>query len=115
MQQTKQLPTHLSIDEGAKVTSVSTKTIRRRISDGTIPAYQCGRGPSESAWKTSRRPCAASRPHGGEAWPLTTEAKSEPPLICCLRRSEAVMELVGDTGFEPERIHLALLRREPLF
>lgn len=23
--------------------SVSTKTIRRRISDGTIPAYLCGR------------------------------------------------------------------------
>jgi excisionase family DNA binding protein len=25
------------------VTSLSTKTIRRRIADGTIPAYQCGR------------------------------------------------------------------------
>ncbi|THJ07819.1 helix-turn-helix domain-containing protein [Nocardioides sp.] len=23
--------------------SLSTRTIRRRISDGTIPAYQCGR------------------------------------------------------------------------
>lgn len=43
MQHTKQLPTYLSIDEAAKVMSVSTKTIRRRISDGTIPAYHCGR------------------------------------------------------------------------
>lgn len=25
--------------------SVSTKTIRRRISDGTIPAYHCGNRP----------------------------------------------------------------------
>ena len=43
MQQTKQLPTYLSIDGAAKVMSVSTNTIRRRISDGTIPAYHCGR------------------------------------------------------------------------
>lgn len=37
------LPTYLSLAEAAEVTSLSIKTIRRRISDGTIPAYQCGR------------------------------------------------------------------------
>ncbi|WP_167008811.1 helix-turn-helix domain-containing protein [Mumia sp. ZJ430] len=42
MQHAKNLPTYLSITEAAEVMSVSTKTIRRRISDGTIPAYQCG-------------------------------------------------------------------------
>lgn len=41
----KDLPVYLSIDEAAEVMSLSTKTIRRRISDGTIPAYQCGRRP----------------------------------------------------------------------
>lgn len=40
---TKKLPTYLSITDAAEVMSVSTKTIRRRISDGTIPAYHCGR------------------------------------------------------------------------
>lgn len=38
----KTLPTYLSVEEAATVMSVSTKTIRRRISDGTIPAYHCG-------------------------------------------------------------------------
>ena len=42
---TKTLPTYLSLDEAAAVMSLSTKTIRRRIADGTIPAYQCGRRP----------------------------------------------------------------------
>lgn len=37
------LPVYLSIDEAAEVMSLSTKTIRRRISDGSIPAYRCGR------------------------------------------------------------------------
>ncbi len=41
----KKLPTYLSLDEAAEVMSLSVKTIRRRISDGTIPAYQCGRRP----------------------------------------------------------------------
>lgn len=39
------LPVYLSLEEAAKIMSMSTKTIRRRISDGTIPAYQCGRRP----------------------------------------------------------------------
>ena len=37
------LPVYLSLEEAAEVMSLSVKTIRRRIADGTIPAYQCGR------------------------------------------------------------------------
>ena len=37
------LPVYLSTEEAAEVMSLSTKTIRRRISDGSIPAYRCGR------------------------------------------------------------------------
>ena len=39
------LPVYLSLDEAATVMSLSVKTIRRRIADGTIPAYQCGTRP----------------------------------------------------------------------
>ena len=39
----KTLPVYLSLEEAAEVMSLSVKTIRRRIADGTIPAYQCGR------------------------------------------------------------------------
>lgn len=42
---TKALPVYLSLDEAAQVMSLSVRTIRRRIADGTIPAYQCGRRP----------------------------------------------------------------------
>ena len=38
-----ELPVYGSLDEAAQMMSLSTRTIRRRISDGTIPAYQCGR------------------------------------------------------------------------
>jgi len=41
----KKLPTYLSLEEAASVMSLSVKTIRRRIADGTIPAYQCGHRP----------------------------------------------------------------------
>ena len=41
----KLLPVYLSLEETAEVMSLSVKTIRRRIADGTIPAYQCGRRP----------------------------------------------------------------------
>ena len=41
----KTLPVYLSLDEAAAVMSLSVKTIRRRIADGTIPAYQCGKRP----------------------------------------------------------------------
>ncbi len=43
MTRPSQLPVYLSLDEAAEVMSLSTRTIRRRISDGTIPAYGCGR------------------------------------------------------------------------
>jgi excisionase family DNA binding protein len=42
---TRELPVYLSLEEAAEMMSLSTRTIRRRISDGTIPAYQCGRRP----------------------------------------------------------------------
>jgi excisionase family DNA binding protein len=45
MSRKKDLPTYLSLDEAAEIMSLSARTIRRRISDGTIPAYQCGRRP----------------------------------------------------------------------
>ncbi len=38
-----ELPTYVSIERAAEMMSLSARTIRRRISDGTIPAYQCGR------------------------------------------------------------------------
>jgi excisionase family DNA binding protein len=41
----KTLPVYLSLEQAAEVMSLSVKTIRRRIADGTIPAYQCGRRP----------------------------------------------------------------------
>ena len=41
----KTLPVYLSLEEAAEVMSLSVKTIRRRIADGTIPASQCGRRP----------------------------------------------------------------------
>ena len=37
------IPAYVSIGEAAEAMSVSAKTIRRRISDGSIPAYRCGR------------------------------------------------------------------------
>ena len=39
----KAVPVYLSLEEAAAVLSVSTRTVRRRISDGTIPAYTIGR------------------------------------------------------------------------
>ena len=41
----KTLPVYLSLEQAAEVMSLSVKTIRRRIADGTIPAYQCARRP----------------------------------------------------------------------
>ena len=45
MARTKELPVYVSLEQAAQIMSLSTRTIRRRISDGTIPAYQCGRRP----------------------------------------------------------------------
>jgi len=36
-------PTYLSLEQAAEMLSLSTRTVRRRIADGTIPAYRCGR------------------------------------------------------------------------
>jgi len=36
-------PAYVSLDEAAEMMSLSTRALRRRLSDGTIPAYQCGR------------------------------------------------------------------------
>ena len=41
----KTLPVYLSLEEAAEVMSLSVKTTRRRIADGTIPANKCGRRP----------------------------------------------------------------------
>ena len=45
MNRSKELPVYVSLEEAAHIMSLSTRTIRRRISDGTIPAYQCGKRP----------------------------------------------------------------------
>ena len=45
MARKRDLPVYVSLEEAADMLSLSTRTIRRRISDGTIPAYQCGRRP----------------------------------------------------------------------
>lgn len=39
----KPLPTYLSLQQAAEITEQSVKTIRRRVSDGTLPAYRFGR------------------------------------------------------------------------
>lgn len=36
------LPTYLSLEQVARITDQSVKTIRRRVSDGTLPAYKFG-------------------------------------------------------------------------
>ena len=43
MTRRRELPVYVSLEEAAEIMSLSTRTIHRRISDGTIPAYQCGR------------------------------------------------------------------------
>ena len=45
MTKKRELPIYVSLEQAAEIMSLSTRTIRRRISDGTIPAYQCGRRP----------------------------------------------------------------------
>ena len=43
MAERRAIPAYLSLDEAAEAMSVSTKTIRRWIAAGTLPAYRCGR------------------------------------------------------------------------
>lgn len=37
------VPVYINLEEAAESLSVSVKTIRRRISAGTLPAYRCGK------------------------------------------------------------------------
>ncbi len=39
---TRQLPTYLSLAQAAQITEQSIRTIRRRVSDGSLPAYKFG-------------------------------------------------------------------------
>ena len=34
---------YVSLTQAAELMAVSVKTVRRRIADGTLPAYRCGR------------------------------------------------------------------------
>lgn len=43
MREQRVLPVYLSLDEAAECMSVSVKTIRRWIAEGTLPAYRCGK------------------------------------------------------------------------
>lgn len=63
------LPVYLSIEEAAQLMSLPSQTIRRRMSDGTIPATNAAVATSASASRTSKQRSAASRRHGGEAFP----------------------------------------------
>lgn len=36
------LPSYVSLAEAARITAQSVKTIRRRVADGTLPAYRFG-------------------------------------------------------------------------
>lgn len=43
MAERRTIPVYLSLEEAAEAMSVSTKTIRRWIAAGTLPAYRCGK------------------------------------------------------------------------
>lgn len=36
------LPTYLSLEHAAEITDQSVRTLRRRVSDGSLPAYRFG-------------------------------------------------------------------------
>ena len=38
----KTLPTYISLEQAAEITDQSVKTIRRRVSDCSLPAYKFG-------------------------------------------------------------------------
>ncbi|MGI9155328.1 MAG: helix-turn-helix domain-containing protein [Marmoricola sp.] len=38
----KSLPTYISLEQAAEITEQSVKTLRRRVSDGSLPAYKFG-------------------------------------------------------------------------
>ena len=43
MAERRTIPVYLSHEEAAEAMSVSTKTIRRWIAAGNLPAYRCGK------------------------------------------------------------------------
>ena len=43
MAERRTIPIYLSLEEAAESMAVSTKTIRRWIAAGTLPAYRCGK------------------------------------------------------------------------
>ena len=43
MAERRAIPVYLSLEEAADALAVSTKTIRRWIAAGTLPAYRCGK------------------------------------------------------------------------
>lgn len=38
----KPFPTYISLEQAAEITEQSVRTIRRRVSDGSLPAYKFG-------------------------------------------------------------------------
>ena len=38
----KPVPSYVTMEQAARMTQQSVKTIRRRVSDGTLPAYRFG-------------------------------------------------------------------------
>ena len=50
MARNRVLPVYVSLEEAAEIASLSTRTIRRRISDGTIPAYHSERSNDQNLW-----------------------------------------------------------------
>ncbi len=70
----RDLPIYISLEEAAQITALSTRTIRRRISDGTIPAYQLGKSTIrirlDDLEKALRRIPSARTTHGAStSWP----------------------------------------------
>ena len=43
---TVEAPTFVSMDEAAHLLGVSSRTIRRRVADGSLPAYRTGSAPN---------------------------------------------------------------------
>lgn len=60
MTRKRELPVYVSLDEAAEIMSLSTRTIRRRISDGTIPRLPMW-APLHPA--TTRRTRSRTAPH----------------------------------------------------
>ena len=78
-------PTYLILAEVAEVVGQSVKTLRRRISAGTFPAYRFGPVQSGSSWAIWRRrdtgfraPQRANEPVQSDAYPMQGLNKNSP-------------------------------------